>query len=351
MLYNFARMLRSFLFVCLVLAAVAARAQSFAAVDSLLRRHEATLAGRGGGLTMILVKGDKTLFERSLGNFSAERSVPIASASKWYSALLLMTLVHDRLLSLDDRVSKYIPSFRTAEKEKITLRQCFSLTGGFAGGSEELDEFMGDRSQSYAQQVDAIAQKPLVAAPGEEMNYGGLGMQVAGRVCEIAGGKSWHRLFEERVATPLGLKHTYYGGYYTGATPRIAGGVLSCASDYLKLLALLMNGGAANGKQLLSRAEVDLLLSDQTGTARIGYSPFTKYKTALQSTRDPRYAIGNWLIREPGFSINTSPGAFGFTPWIDRARGYYGVIAVRSSGPKVMPVFWEILKEISRELK
>jgi serine-type D-Ala-D-Ala carboxypeptidase/endopeptidase len=339
-----------YLLCLLMIVSSFAEAQSFASLDSILQRNRPALAGRGGGVTMILMKGDKVIYDHSLGSFNADKPVAIASASKWYSGVLLMTLVHDGILSLDDRVSKYIPSFRTKDKEAITLRQCFSLTAGFAGGSEELDEFMGDRLQSYAQQVDAIAKEPLVAAPGTKFNYGGLGMQVAGRACEIASGKSWHKLFEERVVRPLGLKHTFYGGYFTGTTPRIAGGVMSSASDYLKLLALLMNEGKVNGKVLLSKAEVDVLLADQTGNAPVDYSPFDKYKASMRTELDPRYGIGNWIIREPGCSINTSPGAFGFTPWIDRQRGYYGVIAVRSTGPRVMPVFWGIVQEVSSVL-
>jgi CubicO group peptidase (beta-lactamase class C family) len=185
-----------------------------------------------------------------------------------------------------------------------------------------------------------------VAAPGAELNYGGVGMQVAGRVCELATGKSWHQLFEERVVRPLGLQHTYYGGYYTGAVPRIAGGVMSCASDFLKLLSMIMNGGSYNGKVLLTPAEADTLLADHTGGARIGYSPFTKYKTIMRTTADPRYGMGSWVVRRGGGRINVSPGAFGFTPWIDRERGYYGVLAVRAAFPRVMPVFWELLQTI-----
>ncbi|RYY96427.1 MAG: class A beta-lactamase-related serine hydrolase [Chitinophagaceae bacterium] len=317
-------------------------------LDSLLEVHRAELSGRGGGATLLLAQHGTLIYAHSEGDFSADKPVPIASASKWYSGVLLMTLVHDGLLSLDDKVSKYIPSFLTPDKKDITVRQCFALTAGFAGGSDELDEFMGFRGEGFAAMVDRIAREPLLALPGTQLHYGGLGMQVAGRVCELAAGKSWHRLFEERVARPLGLKATFYGGRHIGATPRIGGGVLSCASDYLKLLELLAGEGRFRGRQLLTPVEVRELLSDQTGAAGIGYSPFTKYKRVLDTPRDPRYGIGNWIIREPSFTINTSPGAFGFTPWIDRERGYYGVLAVQSAGPRVMPVFWKLLAAINK---
>ncbi|GAA4341610.1 serine hydrolase domain-containing protein [Flaviaesturariibacter amylovorans] len=316
------------------------------ALDSLLEAHRAALSGRGGGATLLLARDGQMLYSHSVGSFTADKPVPIASASKWYAGVLLMTLVHDGTLSLDDKVSKYLPSFNRPDKKDITLRQCFALTAGFAGGSEELDEFMKYRREGFAAMVDRIAEEPLAAAPGAQLNYGGIGMQVVGRMCEVASGKGWHQLFEERVIRPLGLRHTYYGGYRIGAAPRVAGGVTSSASDYLKLLRMLAAGGRIGDTVLLSPVEVRELLADQTGGAAIGYSPFTKYKTLFGTDRDPRYGIGNWIIREPSFTINTSPGAFGFTPWIDLGRGYYGVLAVQSAGPRVMPVFRKILAEI-----
>jgi CubicO group peptidase (beta-lactamase class C family) len=345
--------MRAFLFLLFVLCLCQGRAQyNFSSLDSLLRRNSAALSGKGGGWTTILMKDGKTLYSQSVGDFNPDKPVPIASASKWYAGVLMMRLVDEGKLSLNDKVSTYIPSFKTPEKGAITLGQCFALTSGFPGSSEMLDEFMADsRRQTYAAMVDEIAQTPLVAIPGEQMNYGGLAMQVAGRVAEIATGKSWNTLFEEKVAKPLGLQRTWFLGKATGGVPRIAGGVVSTANDYLKLLQMLAQKGMYGGQRILSEKAVAVLLADQTGKASIGHSPFTKYKKNINTTVHPRYGIGNWVIRIDHVDINTSPGAFGFTPWIDHRHGYYGVIAVRHSFPKVMPVFWEALRLIDKELE
>lgn len=317
-------------------------------LDSLLNLHQQKLAGRAGGMVVILQRNSSTIYQYNSGGFDENRVVPIASASKWYAGLVLMRLVHTGKLSLDDKVSRYIPSF-TGEKKDITIRQCFALTSGLPGSSETLTEVMGNRRQTFAALADSIASIPLVAKPGSQMNYGGLSMQVVGRVCEIATGKSWNELFRQEVTGPLGLTATYYGGYRIGAIPRIAGGVLSNAADYLKVLEMLAGNGMYKGKLYLSKEEVDLMLANQTGNAAIGYSPFSKYKSYLHTTAPQRYGIGNWVVRDGPVHINTSPGAFGFTPWIDRERGYYGVIAVRSAFEKVMPVFWQMLEIINQE--
>ena len=46
-----------------------------------------------------------------------------------------------------------------------------------------------------------------------------------------------------------------------------------------------------------------------------------------------RYGLGAWLecaTPAAGCSVISSPGAFGFTPWLDRNTGYYAVIAMES---------------------
>lgn len=246
--------MRTVLFLVAVFAFFCAPAQyNFTSLDSLLRHNSATLSGNGGGWTAILRKGGSTLYQQSEGNFNPDRPVPIASASKWYAGVLIMRLVDEGKLSLSDKVSQYIPSFNTPEKREITVGQCFALTSGFPGSSEMLDEFMeGSRNQTYAAMVEGIARTPLVARPGEQVNYGGLAMQVAGRVAEIATGRNWNDLFDEKVVKPLELTRTWYGGKRTGGVPRIAGGVVSTASDYLKLLEMLSQQGMYKGKRILS---------------------------------------------------------------------------------------------------
>lgn len=334
---------------CFVLSFTSAQ-YNFNSLDSLFNISKSSISGKGGGVSVALVKGVDTFYNKSFGDFDLDNAVPIASASKWYAAVVLMTLTDEGKVSLDDKVSKYIPAFK-GEKENITIRQCFALTSGLPGSSEALDEFMGDRRQTFAEMVDKIAAKPLKAMPGKELNYGGLSMQVVGRVAEIVTGKSWNTLFKEKVTEPLGMTKTRYAGALVGNVPRIAGGVISSGADALKLLEMISNRGMYKGKRILSAESVDLMLADQTGNSSIGYSPFTKYKRNMQTSKDARYGIGNWVIKDiNGITINVSPGAFGFTPWVDLKNNYYGVIAVQSAFPKVMPVFWEAVRLINKQL-
>ncbi|MFX8797496.1 serine hydrolase domain-containing protein, partial [Acinetobacter baumannii] len=56
--------------------------------------------------------------------------VPIASCSKWLTAALVMVLVDEGKISLDDKVTKYIPEFAKYSKGYITIRHCLSHQTG-----------------------------------------------------------------------------------------------------------------------------------------------------------------------------------------------------------------------------
>jgi hypothetical protein len=91
---------------------------------------------------------------------------------------------------------------------------------------------------------------------------------------------------------------------------------------------------------------------DHTGQARIAYTIYEN-KSALDPNLPlARYGIGVWRekldetnrqLREAG-----SPGALGFSPWVDVERNLAGVLSVQSSFSRVLPVYLKLKDEIRR---
>ena len=48
-----------------------------------------------GGFSLTLAQNGQVIYRRSFGTFQIERPVPIASASKWYSAAAILALAGD----------------------------------------------------------------------------------------------------------------------------------------------------------------------------------------------------------------------------------------------------------------
>ena len=273
------------------------------------------------GASLRVVKDTEVVYEQAFGAYTTSTWPPIASASKWLSAAVIMSLVEDGLIDLDEPVSTYLPQF-TGLKGTMTVRQMFSHTSGLPGDHACLD----NHTITLAQCVDQIALVSLQAAPGALFDYGGVSMHVAGRVAEVVSGQSWAQLFDERIGTPLGLTSTYYFYGTPDQNPMIAGGARSTFADYGKFLAMILADGNAGGVQVLTPASVHEMQIDQTAGA---------------AGANPRgYGLGEWrdvVDNQDNATQLSSAGAFGFVPWIDTERNYYAVFLTYDHLDNVRP--------------
>lgn len=83
------------LIVCIIPCTVHAQFEyDFSGVDQLLSDSVSTIRGLSGGCALILIKDDEIIYDKSFGIFySTSKIVPIASATKWLSAAVIMSLV------------------------------------------------------------------------------------------------------------------------------------------------------------------------------------------------------------------------------------------------------------------
>lgn len=89
------------------------------------------------GASVAVIKDGKVVLEKSYGLASVELSVPatnatlypLASTTKEFTAVAIMTLVEQGKLALDDPVRKYLPEL-PASWMPVTIRHCLSHTSG-----------------------------------------------------------------------------------------------------------------------------------------------------------------------------------------------------------------------------
>ena len=290
---------------------------------------EEALPRLDGGCSFILIKGDQVIHRKAYGTFTPEKVVPIASASKWISGGVIMALVDDGKIGLHDKASKYLPKFK-GEKAGITIRQMFSHTHGFAG----TPYYHRDTRLTLEEAVDKIADVPLTYEPGTHLYYSGLGMQVAGRIAEIATGKPWVEIFREQIGDPLGMDKTTYYAFGKTENPNVAGSVETCIDDYGAFVTMVLNHGMYRGQRVLSEKAVETMLSIQSGNVPILHHPYVGYTDFDPSMAKMPYGIGCWLERvdaETGLAWRASSGgAFGCQPFVDSKHNVAGVFLPRA---------------------
>jgi uncharacterized protein (TIGR03437 family) len=333
--------MRALVISCFLLGLSSASAQNLSELDRILDEMRQSI---GASATLLVQQNGQTIYSRSTGDWSATRAIPIASASKWLSGAVLMTVVDEGRLSLDHTVDRYLPEF-TGPSGKATIRQLFSMTSGFGPTDPPC---VNDRSTTLEACAKDLATVSLAIPPGTGFIYGSTGMQLAARIAEVATGRRWSDLQRERLYTPLGMTASRPALLNADSNPLVAGGYVSSAQDYQRFLNMILNGGVHEGRRILSSRAIDVMLADQTSNARIVFSPYQRDP----ATADTRYGIGNWrqLVTNGVLEESSSTGAFGFTPWVDHTRNLTGVLSVLNDNPVVMPFYLRIREVLLRQI-
>lgn len=281
------------------------------------------------GASIIIAKDNRIIHKKYYGNNQPATLAYIASAGKWLAAAAIAAVVDDGLLAWDDRVDKWLPEFKE-EKGRASLRQLLSHTAGYPDYQPKGNPT--DNYQSLTESVAHIAGLPADTLAGTKFKYGGLAMQVAGRMAELATGKDWEHIFQEKIARPLHMRATHFAPVDAtpGHSPMLGGGARTCLQDYANFLNMISNDGLFKGKRILSREAIETMQASQIGKAKVFTGEYVA--NARASNRTDIYGLGEWReeVDEQGAAqLISSPSWAGAYPWIDKKTGVYGFFLAR----------------------
>ena len=201
--------------LALIAAPVAAQpltAAEAAQIDQAVTKALADTAVPSASIAV--VRDGKIVLTKAYGKASeilaAKPDLPyqIASNSKQFTAMALLLLEDEGKLSLDDKVSKWVPGISGGDR--ITIRQLLSHTSGLQDFWPQDYSFPAMSHPAKPQDiVDRWAKKPLDFQPGDQWQYSNTGYVVAGMIAEKAAGEPLLRYLERRIFDPLGMKSVH----------------------------------------------------------------------------------------------------------------------------------------------
>lgn len=280
------------------------------------------------GVTVLIGDTNGVIFTFERGNITATTEVQIASASKMFFGWVIWGAIEDGHLSLNTNPQNVIaewPGDDTTGRSDITLDQLLGFTSGFNNPPAQ-PGCISNASFSLSDCVSNIFDGGIDGAPGAEFYYGPEHMQIAALMTVRASGSSINELMNEYIKTPLGLSASTY--YPSLENTRYSGSMRSTAADYGLVLQAIMSGEFIQDR--------DAYLTDRTANVTFGSRP----NNVGGTNRDWHYGFGFWKECDlPNYAqecddnpIISSPGAFGFTPWIDFENGYWGIVAIENFG-------------------
>jgi methyl acetate hydrolase len=361
---------------------LAAQAQTPQLIDEPLRgaveRKDIT------GVVAMAADRSRVLYQGVFGSadvatgrpLTADSLFRIASMTKAITSLSAMQLIEQGRFTLDDPVEKYLPAFvkppviasfdaatgayrlRPAERA-VTVRHLFTHTSGLGYGftSPVLRDFRPRPGEEYPV-------GPLAFEPGEQWLYG-TSTDWLGRLVETISGKPLADYFSQHVFNPLGMADTFYDvpaekqarlaavhrrqadGTIVKETMQPSatvfpvtggGGLSSTASDYIRFVRMLLNGGELEGVRVAAADSVALMSRNHIGALGV-----PALKTAMPERSDDfsfiadgrdKWGLG-FLITADAVPGKRSAGSLSWGGinntyfWVDRTRGIAGVILMQ----------------------
>jgi CubicO group peptidase (beta-lactamase class C family) len=311
----------------------------------------------------------------------------VMSSSKPLTALAILTLVDQGKLSLDDRVSKYIPSFANprvaiappgnkdpakvqivpAERE-LVIRDLLThasgitsvgdaMTIGAASLVNKIERLPGDTLESY---IPRIGPAVLQFQPGSQFSYSPLdAFDTALYIVQLVSGRPADAYMHEQIFAPLEMTDTYYNvpaakqsrvvdilslkdGKWQTADPMLGpgpykylsggGGIFSTVRDFMNFEVMLLNKGSFNGRRIIRSETLELMNRNYVGRLFADYIPFL--------TKGNGFGLGVRIAEEGnvrGRSVGAYGwgGAYGTESWVEPALDLAGVFFIQINNPPI----------------
>lgn len=275
---------------------------------------------RGTDQADFLVSGTQSLDDPTL--VTPDSLFRCYSMTKPVTGMAAMMLIEDGKLKLDQNIADLLPAFANpkvmtdpqnslksrAAQTPISVRNLLTHTAGLGyaivskgplldayvklglgAGQVSRHDLPGfprsEQAPSLEEFANRLATLPLISDPGYQWSYS-VGLDLMGRVIEVASGMSFDAFLKTRIFDPLGMTSSYFqvpasdakrltSNYFdlpTGPFPVDAGrdsiyldkppfptggsGLVSSMRDYDRFLAMLMGGGALGKTRIMGQTAV-----------------------------------------------------------------------------------------------
>lgn len=198
------------------------------------------------------------------GNGPRTRWMSMSVAKSITSTLIGAALRDGAIKSLDDAVTRYVPSLAGSAYDGVSVRQVLTMTSGVRW-SERYTDPTSDRRRLLEAQIaqqpgGALAVMralPRAAAPGSVNTYSTGETQIAGEIVRAAVGRPLADYLSDRIWTPAGMADTARWWLDSPDGIEIGGsGISATLRDYARFGQFILDDGIIGSDTVLPRGWV-----------------------------------------------------------------------------------------------
>ncbi len=244
-------------------------------------------------------------------NWGARRDAPrqVFSVTKSVVSALVGIAVRDGDLRLDDRVSRYVPSWRRTPSATVTVRDLLSNTSGRFWSLESDYQRLTWAKDRTAYAVGLSQQHPR----GTVWAYNNAAIQVLDRVLRRTTGRPTDRFAADRLFRPLGMRHSSMTRDASGHSTNAYFGLQTTCLDLARFAQLYLRDGVVGQHRLLRRSWVRQSTGRSSSklNAAYGYLWWVNRAGVLRGATDPVDGQGQPLETHRGRLVpDAAPSLF-----------------------------------------
>ncbi len=184
-------------------------------------------------------------------NWGTPRTTPreVFSITKSVTSALVGIAARDGVLSLDDKVSTYVPEWRGSASDAVTIRNLLSNDSGRFWSAESDYSLLIQAPDRTGYAIGLTQQYPV----GSAWAYNNAAIQVLDAVLREATGKPTDLFARQRLFGPLRMTHTRMTRDASGQSTQVFFGLQTTCLDLARFGRLYLHDGRVDGKRILSR--------------------------------------------------------------------------------------------------
>lgn len=254
-------------------------------------------------VAFVVIKDNKLLFDEYWEDFTSKSQSNSFSMAKSLVALAIGCAIDDGVIkSVDQPVSDFFPEFKGFNGKALTIRHLLTMSAGVDFEEAYTSPFSSTTKLYYGDDLRKVTfNMKEIEEPGVNFIYQSGVTQLLAFVLEKATGKKISNYISEKFWTPMHAEESALWSLdKKGGMEKAYCCFNTNARDFARIGQLLLNNGAWDGKQLVSK---DYL--------REALTPDTKLWDKEYNAPNTTYGFQFWYLNYKGMDVNYMRGIMG----------------------------------------
>ncbi|REJ80182.1 MAG: class C beta-lactamase-related serine hydrolase [Bacteroidetes bacterium] len=211
----------------------------------------------------LVIREDSLIYEQYWDQLKENTVSNSFSVAKSIVGLLVGIAQEEKLFSIEDPVSRYLPSFSEGRNAELRIQDLLTMSSGLNWDESYSSLFSKTTEAYYGSNLRKLVKElKVIEIPGTRFSYMSCNTLILGMIIEKASGQNLSAYAAEKLWTPLGAEYpAFWSLDKTEGVEKSYCCYYSTARDFARIGKLIQDSGVWYGKRIVSSEFIKASLS------------------------------------------------------------------------------------------